>query len=99
MAWKKKSRAIMVRDHYECQECRKRLARIAAGEVHEDRAAARRIRPAALIHHIVPLEVDRSLALDDDDLEAVCERCHNIIHGRVGRVGQTAKKRVTEEKW
>ena len=87
----------MIRDHYECQECRKRIAQ--AGGVLLP-AVERRIAPATLVHHIVPIEVDRSLALDDDNLEAVCDRCHNRIHGRVGRISTERKKKpATEEKW
>ena len=84
-AWKKMSPYILRRDHYECQECRKKTGKI---------------RRATLVHHIIPYEERPDLGLDEDNLEAVCDRCHNIIHGRVGALmNQKKKKPVTEEKW
>ena len=83
--WKKMSPYILRRDHYECQECRKKTGKI---------------RTATLVHHIIPYEDRPDLGLDEDNLEAVCDRCHNIIHGRVGaQLNQKKKKPVTEEKW
>jgi len=83
--WKKMSPYILRRDHYECQECRKKTGKI---------------RTATLVHHIIPYEDRPDLGLDEDNLEAVCDRCHNFIHGRVGaQLNQKKKKPVTEEKW
>ena len=84
-AWKKMSPYILRRDHYECQECRKKTGKI---------------RRATLVHHIIPYEERPDLGLDEDNLEAVCDRCHNIIHGRVGwQIQRPRKKYATEEKW
>ena len=60
----------------------------------------RRIRRATLVHHIIPIDVDMSLALDDDNLEAVCDGCHNLVHGRVWVQNQKPRKKyATEERW
>ena len=90
MQWKHKSQYIMRRDHYECQECRKKLKE----------GKARKISRATQVHHIVPYDVDPSLGLDDENLEAICDRCHNIIHGRVWSNTKSKKKKpATVERW
>ena len=97
--WKKKSEYIMRRDHYECQECRRRI-RKANEEGIILPAKERKIRRAAAVHHIIPYENAPSLALEDDNLEAICAKCHNEIHGRTwGYVHKKKKKYVTEEMW
>ena len=81
---------VMRRDHYECQECRKKL----------NSGIPCRIRRATQVHHIIPYEQDPERGLDEDNLEAVCSYCHNLAHGRDGRhLKKNTKKRATEEKW
>ena len=66
-AWRKMSEQILRRDHYECQECRKKL-----------RSGVRtKIKRATQVHHIVPYETRPDLGLDEDNLEAICDGCHN----------------------
>lgn len=72
---------ILRRDHYECQECRKKTGKI---------------RRATLVHHIIPYEERPDLGLDEDNLEAVCDRCHNIIHGRVGGLMKQKEKNLLQ---
>lgn len=80
----------MSRDHYECQECRKKMGR---GETHK-------INRATQVHHIVPYEVRPDLGLDADNLEAICDTCHNVAHGRMGtQLPGRRKKYATEERW
>ena len=87
---------IMRRDHYECQECRKRVRD--AGQPLP--ASERKIRRATQVHHIVPYEQRPDLGLDEDNLEAICDRCHNIAHGRTWTQNQRPRKKyATEEKW
>lgn len=100
--WKRKREAILRRDHYECQECRKRIRKAAAdGTKLTGRDA--KIGRASTVHHIVELKDNPSLALDDENLEAICFRCHNQIHGRVLDDQFTSrepkKKPLTEERW
>lgn len=99
-AWKKKSMEILRRDHFECQECRKRI-KAAAEEGILLPATERRIRRAAAVHHIIPLEDKYELRLDDGNLEAICATCHNKIHDRTTEKWNKVRKKkpVTEEKW
>ena len=89
--WKQMRKYILARDHYECMECRRKLSE----------GKTNKIRRARLVHHIIPFEVDPSLALDEDNLISLCDGCHNHIHGRDGRLlpKKPAKKYVTEEMW
>lgn len=46
-------------------------------------------KPAEIVHHIIeidPVTIERpEIALNFDNLEAVCRDCHNDIHGSYGR--------------
>ncbi len=89
----------MRRDHFECRECRKRIEDANAKGILLP-GPDRKIRRAAAVHHIIPYEVSPERGLDDDNLEAVCARCHNEIHGRVfDGFRRPDKKYVTEEMW
>lgn len=63
-AWKLLRVEALERDHYLCQECKKRGV----------------VTPAATVHHVQPLRVDSAKALQLSNLEAVCAACHNEIH-------------------
>ena len=67
-AWEIKRKAILRRDGYRCQEC-KRYGRI---------------KEAQTVHHIVHLEDDPSLALTDSNLVSLCAGCHNKMHPEKG---------------
>jgi len=99
-AWLQKREAILRRDHWECQECRRRLKKASAEGVRLV-GADRELRRATLVHHIKHLEDHPELGLDDDNLEAVCETCHNVLHGRTPEAWGTkkAKRRATVERW
>ena len=82
--WQRMSAYIMRRDHYECQVCRQN----------------HKLTRASQVHHIIHLEDNQSLALDEDNLEAVCIQCHNILHGRDGKnLPHRKKKPATKEMW
>lgn len=59
--WKNKAVAIKERDHYLCQYC-----------LSQNRLVYVKLE----VHHIVPLEEDMSLSLDDDNLITLCRSCH-----------------------
>jgi len=40
------------------------------------------IRPAVVVHHIIPVEDDPSKRLDMDNLMSLCRDCHEIRHQR-----------------
>lgn len=64
--WRKKRKEILIRDNFECQECKDK------GKVSK----------AHTVHHIKELKDYPELGLDNDNLISVCNSCHNIIHER-----------------
>lgn len=62
--WIKKREEALIRDNYECQECKKK------GGYHK----------AECVHHIKELKKYPELALDINNLISLCNRCHNLIH-------------------
>lgn len=97
-AWRHMQSYIMQRDHYECQECRKRLI-TSRGDTLPP--AQRKINRATQVHHIIYLEDDPTRALDPDNLEAICDRCHNRIHNRMGQhlPKRKPKPKKIPERW
>ncbi len=65
------------RDGYICQRC-KRYGRI---------------RAATTVHHMKPVEEYPELAYDLDNLESLCEQCHNKTHPEKGSKGLRARQR------
>ncbi|MCI5919072.1 MAG: HNH endonuclease [Roseburia sp.] len=89
---------ILKRDHFECQDCRKRIADAKANGIKligEDL----KIRRAEEVHHIEELKEHPELALDDNNLISLCTQCHNKRHGRYQFRFIKKKKRLTEERW
>jgi 5-methylcytosine-specific restriction endonuclease McrA len=66
--WRRKRAAILRRDGYMCQEC-KRYGRA---------------RQAVHVHHIVHLEDAPELAFADENLVSLCLACHNKKHPEKG---------------
>ena len=67
--WKRKRAAILRRDKYLCQDC-KRYGRT---------------REAKEVHHIKFLEDFPELAYDDDNLVSLCSACHRKQHPEKGQ--------------
>jgi 5-methylcytosine-specific restriction endonuclease McrA len=67
-AWQRKREAILRRDKYICQNC-KRYGRNTE---------------ATTVHHIIHLEDAPELALDNDNLVSLCAACHNKLHPEKG---------------
>lgn len=61
-AWEKKRLSILKRDYGLCQ-------------VHKKQGAA---QTGNIIDHIIPLEVRPDLALEDSNLQCICQSCHNV---------------------
>lgn len=98
VAWKHKRLQILIRDHYECQDCRKRLnAAVAAGEILNGKD--RMIRRAEEVHHIQELKEHPELALSDDNLVSLCISCHNLRHGRAPKKFKRKRKLASRERW
>ena len=99
-AWERKRLEILRRDHYECQECRRRIEEARQSGVSLP-PRERKIRRAVQVHHIKTLKDHPELRLDSDNLISVCHECHDRLHGRViDRLRpKKDKKPVTEERW
>ena len=96
--WKHKRMQILERDHYECQDCRKRLRdAVAAGDIL--RGEEKKIRRAEEVHHIVELKEHPELGLEEYNLISLCVPCHNLRHGRAPRRFKRKKKLVSKELW
>lgn len=67
--WKRKRRAILRRDGYMCQDCRRYGRRTEATEV----------------HHIKHVDEWPELAFVDENLVSLCCACHNKRHPEKGR--------------
>ncbi len=82
-AWRAVREQALLRDHYLCQKCLKKVE------------AGRMIRPhdATMVHHKKPRQLYPELELDLDNLESLCDSCHNEEHPergfKVKRFGQT----------
>ena len=76
--WKHKRLAILRRDQYECQDCRKRLQEAKEKDVRLPAMDAK-IRRATQVHHIMELKEHPELALDDENLVSLCTQCHNCL--------------------
>ena len=69
-AWKRVRALALSRDCGMCQDCMDRFR------------AGYGVRPnrATMVHHIIPVSERPDLALDLDNLRALCYECHNKEH-------------------
>lgn len=65
--WKKKREEIRKRDKYRCQRCERRGI----------------FKKGDVVHHIKELRDYPELKLEDSNLEMLCHKCHNDIHGGI----------------
>lgn len=87
--------AIKKRDNYECQEC-KRNGRVSIDMNERNKNNRKKIK--LVVDHIKPLEDYPELALDEDNLETLCVKCHNIKHNRHFEF-QPKKPKWDDERW
>lgn len=78
--WKHLREEVKKRDNYECQKC-KRNGSVTI-DLNEYSETAKRKKISLVVHHIKELEDHPDLALEIDNLETLCVRCHNQIHDR-----------------
>ncbi len=76
--WRKVRAVALARDNYLCQRCLKRG----------------RLRAAALVHHIKPLDTFPDLGLELDNLLSLCDACHNRIHAGDNLTARPAPRRA-----
>lgn len=80
--WQQKRKEILNRDNYECQVCKSK-GRFHIGEC---------------VHHKKELKLYPELAMDNDNLITLCNRCHNLIHEK--HLNRKKEKRIiSEERW
>lgn len=65
-AWKQKKQQVLKAQNYECQRCKKQG----------------KYKKARTVHHTKYLRSRPDLALDDSNLEAICDGCHYDEHHR-----------------
>lgn len=100
-AWKRVRQDVLERDNYECQECKRRglvtTKPNKEGNEAEDQSEEEEERKVKLdVDHIKDLEHYPELALELDNLETLCQDCHNRKHHRFApRVNKWAH----DEKW
>ena len=86
-AWKRIRRAALLRDHGMCCECMKAYLR----------GTGARPRRATLVHHIIPIKERPDLAFELDNLESLCEVCHNRAHPEKGAQNAREAKHAPTE--
>jgi len=79
--WRAVRLLALDRDHHECQEC-KRQGRVSKGQN---------------VHHIKELRDHPELALELDNLETLCIRCHNETHDKT--FGSEPNRWADDEMW
>ena len=80
-AWQECRNEYMKRAHHLCENCLRKGI----------------YKPAEIVHHIIeidPVTIERpEIALNFDNLEAVCRECHNELHDNRGRWSMINQKR------
>lgn len=73
------------RDNYECQICKKEGKHT----------------PAECVHHIKEIKMYPHLALDINNLQSLCNKCHNIVHDKQDQMSlnNVRTKFENEERW
>jgi 5-methylcytosine-specific restriction enzyme A len=93
--WKQLREEAKKRDNYECQEC-KRQGRVSI-DTYEYSEHAKRKKIKLVVDHIKELEDYPELALELDNVETLCVKCHNIKHGRYFK--WKVNKWAHDERW
>jgi len=82
--WKRKRRQILERDNYECQKCKRNG----------------RYNRATTVHHKKYLDTYPELAFADENLESLCDACHNEEHPeKLKRNVVERREWITPERW
>jgi 5-methylcytosine-specific restriction enzyme A len=78
--WMKLRQEALERDHYECQVCKSKG----------------KYRAAECVHHMKEVKQHPELALTLNNLQSLCNQCHNDVHDRLDI---HKPKFVNEERW
>lgn len=90
--WKRLRVKAMEMCNNECQRCKK--DGIVTIDTNESNGKRKKIQ--LVVHHIKELEHHPDLALDIDNLEVLCVKCHNETHDRVF---ERKEPKWNDEKW
>ncbi|MDX8359815.1 HNH endonuclease signature motif containing protein [Cytobacillus sp. IB215316] len=88
-AWQSTRMKALERDNYECQECKRQ------GRVYTDNHDPDKHKRLD-VDHIKEIYTHPELALELDNLETLCVKCHNKKHRRFSK---SKKKEWDDEKW
>lgn len=92
--WKALRLIAIRRAKNECEHCKQK------GKVTTRDTLDKRGRKMKMdVNHIKPVKTHPHLALDLDNLEYLCVRCHNIADGKDKMIGNSKPKFVNEERW
>lgn len=80
--WRKTRNNIKERDNYLCQICKRNLYKTMVQYNYKDNIQ---------VHHIVPIEEDKSIWLDDDNLITIC-----MYHHRLAEDGVIPRKELKD---
>ena len=91
--WTVLRQQALARDNHECQQCKRE------GKVHVDsvKVTGERKSIQLNVHHKKEIEYHPELALELDNLETVCLRCHNRIHDKLFLVSKANE--WDDERW
>ena len=73
-AWRAVREQALIRDHYICQKCQRKA----------DMGLIFRPNAATMVHHLKPRSQYPGLELCLDNLESLCDACHNEEHPERG---------------
>jgi 5-methylcytosine-specific restriction enzyme A len=82
-AWLHKRAAILERDNYECQKHKRRG----------------KFAKATCVHHKKHLKDFPEFALVDNNLESLCDSCHDEEHPEKRHKNSTTNKFMNKERW
>lgn len=107
-AWRTLRLKALKRDNYECQECKRQ------GLVYSTPVDARGValpsddkkennknnnRKSLHVHHKKEVKDYPELALVLDNLETLCQQCHNGMHDRLKDYNKKKQPFINEERW
>ena len=93
--WKQLRKQVLERCNHECQECKRNgYVTIDTNEYSE---TAKRKKIRLIAHHKKELEFHPDLALEIENIEILCVRCHEQYHDRGFKYKENKWKH--DEKW
>ncbi|MGQ8823670.1 HNH endonuclease [Bacillus sp. NA_146.1] len=92
--WKALRLIAIRRAKNECEHC-KQKGKVTTRDTVDERGRKMKMD----VNHIKPVKTHPHLALDLNNLEYLCVRCHNIADGKDKMINNSKPKFVNEERW